>query len=166
MSVPRKLAAEWNAKLRAAGFQDLEGADRDGPLSDRGNLHAVTETEDAHAELAHRLEFGAEYYRWAQGFRHAHRFRNPLERRIWAAHSDGDGLREIAKREDITYHDARDVVNRLKKHQGNQGNQGKETVSCEKFRKRHRRLSWETALQLTATFLRTLTPSSTRASAS
>jgi hypothetical protein len=29
--------------LRKSGFQDLEGRDPDGPLSDRGNLHVVTE---------------------------------------------------------------------------------------------------------------------------
>jgi hypothetical protein len=160
---PRKLAAQWNARLRASGFEDLEGPS--GALSDRGNLHPVTETEDAHVELAHRIEFGAEYYRWAQAMLHTYRFRNPMERRIWERHASGEGLQQAANELGVTYHAAYAAVNAIKR-QGKQGKQGKETHKWPARQKPYRALSWDTSVRLAAAFLRTLTPSSTQALAS
>ena len=163
MKIPAALTREWNAKLKASGFLDLEGADRDGPLSDRGNLHPVEQTEDEIAALGHRIASGSEYTAWAEGVMHSRRLRSAFERRVWARHVAGESLREIADAEGCTYHDARDVVVAVKER-GNKGKQGKETETWRKSRLR--RLTLETSQELAAAVLKILTPSSTLRSGS
>ncbi len=123
-----KLQAAWAAKLAATGFQDLEGTDRDAPLSNRGKLHdgtGKTSTSTAkvddgpahedgdYATFAHRVEHGAVYTEWAQdvlqrlnGCSAEARQR----RRIWEAHANGESLKGIARTQGINFHVARGVV--------------------------------------------------------
>lgn len=159
----RKLEAAWRAKLAASGFRDLESADRDGPLSDRGNLHAVTETDAAHESLSQRIENGRAYVAWADGVLHRHRFRSGLERAIWARHAAGEGIRAIAAALDITYHDARDTLQTIKTRVGKQGNQGRQAKTWEsnKLARYYRRLSMPAAIALAAVLLKTPMRSST-----
>lgn len=114
----RRLTAEWDKRLARAGFQDLEGADRDGPLSDRGNLHAVEESADADARLEERVEFGSAYHSWAQDVLrqlNGHDARSRLRRRIWAMHADGASLKEIGREiRGVNFHIARDTVRAIK----------------------------------------------------
>jgi hypothetical protein len=164
----RKAEALWRAKLAASGFEDLEGADRDGPLSDRGNLHAVDASKEAGEQLAHRIESGAAYTTWATEVLHSHRFRSSLEREIWSGHANGEGLRETAKRLVITFHRARETVVAIKQRVSNQSkksNKGDSQWRPGQLQRKYRRLSMSKAVALAALLLRTQTPSSTRRSA-
>jgi hypothetical protein len=101
------LEREWTKRLAASGFQDLEGRDRDGPLSDRGNLHAVTGEDGQQERLAERIEHGSAYHTWATDVLRSHRFASRLQRDAWASHADGDGIRETARQLGVTFHRAR-----------------------------------------------------------
>lgn len=94
-----KLSREMQ-RLRAKllrGFNDLEGPLGDGPLSDRGNLHPVTESRDERERLAQRVADGAEYVAWAESVLHGGPgFRSSAEREAWRLHAEGYGTREIA----------------------------------------------------------------------
>jgi len=104
------LEREWAARLRASGFQDLEGADRDGPLSDRGNLHAVAETAEEDARLADRMAAGEAEIERRRAILHAHRFRSAIEREVWRLHADGEGERAIAAATGLTRDRARKLL--------------------------------------------------------
>lgn len=147
------LPAEWRAKLAASGFQDLEGIDRDGPLSDRGNLHAKYDTEEADEALMQRYESGEAYTDWARGVAAGRRFRSGQERAIWALHADGKGLREIATELDTTYHQAREAVNAVKARVKRQSSKG---ASNRWPKRRYRRLGHKATVQLAAVLLKTL----------
>ncbi len=104
MSLPR----EWQKKLAASGFVDIErtaaGEDMADYLRGGGLKH------DRAAEYAE----SEEYYRRARQFLHAHRFASPLERRIWAEHAEGTGYREIATKAGTYVRHVHVVVVRLK----------------------------------------------------
>jgi hypothetical protein len=108
---------EWRAstKLAASGFRDLEGRDRDGPLSDRGNLHVVTEGQSQNERLAERVEHGSAYHTWALDVARTHRFASPLERDAWASHAAGDGIRETARKLGVNFHRARDALHAVRR---------------------------------------------------
>jgi len=96
------LEREWRAKLAASGFQDLEGVDRDAPLSVRGNLHAVNDTEEDAKALASRIEVGQQVTERRQAILHSARFRSPEQRRCWELLTDGASEREIAAAVGVT----------------------------------------------------------------
>lgn len=127
-----KLEREWAAKLRASGFRDLEGGDRDGPLSNAGNLHAIAETEHEHGRLAQRMEDGAAYQQAARDLLWARRWRSALDRRIWEMHVDGSGLREITSTLKVTWARAAGVLQecRARITQSNESTKG-EFTGCE-----------------------------------
>jgi hypothetical protein len=104
------LEREWAAKLAASGFQDLEGRDRDGPLSDRGNLHTPTHGDGEYERLAERIEHGSAYHRWAQDVLRTHRFASRFQREAWAVHADGLGYKETARKLGVNYHRARNAL--------------------------------------------------------
>lgn len=140
MKVSRALQRTWDAKLRKAGFQDLEGTDRDGPLSDRGNLHAVNEDPEAIAHLGDRMTHGAAYTRWADSVLHTHAFVSRRQREVWRRHAEGESLREIGAAMRISYHAARDQVLAVRaavSDQPDRGNGGNE--SCREIRRMIRR---------------------------
>lgn len=116
MKVPAKLAAEWAAKLLETGFEDLEGHDRDAPLSNRGLLHAVADTDEDHDRVAVRMEHGSAYTDWAMDVlrRLNGRRRTARQRRkIWQLHADGWGFRVIAKDLGLGFHHVRETVNAI-----------------------------------------------------
>jgi hypothetical protein len=90
------LEREWERKLRESGFQDREGRDRDGPLSDRGNLHPVEETQEAYDRLGERAAEGQAFTSWADSVLHGRRFRSREQREAWRMHAEGMGERDIA----------------------------------------------------------------------
>lgn len=106
-----KLEADWRKRLAESGFQDLEGADRDAPLSDRGNLH---ESGDENATpLIEKMEHGGAYIDWARSVlqrlnRHTTEARQA--RRIWERHANGESLKEIGRTPGLNFHVARDTV--------------------------------------------------------
>lgn len=116
----RRLETEWRGKLKSAGFADLEGPDRDGPLSDRGNLHESG--DESAAPLDERIEHGSAYHTWAHDVLrklNGHDARSRLRKRIWAMHADGMKLKEIGRDiPGINFHIARDTVMAIKEKYG------------------------------------------------
>ena len=87
---------EWYRKARASGFIDLEGPTGDGNLSDRGNLHPVSETSDERARLAQRIDDGDAYTAWATSVLHdGPGFRTAEAKEVWRLHAEGLSEREI-----------------------------------------------------------------------
>lgn len=160
MKPTRQQEAEARKLLKASGFSDLEGPDRDGPLSDRGNLHPVAETEDEHVRLRGRIADGASYTEWAQAVLHARRFRTALERKVWASHVAGDGLRTTAADLEISYHQARDIVTAIKASRVTQVTDIRKVTKWPRWKRERtamfRRLSESTAMQLAAVLIRGL----------
>lgn len=108
------LQREWAAKLRASGFHDLEGADRDGLLSDRGVPGGVRPEASEEARAA--LEERGRYIDWARDVLRHHRFAGAAEREIWEQHAAGASLKEIGRRLGPGgYHAARDTVAKVKR---------------------------------------------------
>ena len=109
MKALARLQREWDARLKADGFEDLEGHWRDGPLSDRGNLHPVAETREEDERLANRIQDGQAFTSWAEDVLHAHRFSSPEEREAWRLHASG--LSEVAIAAELG-HSSRNPVRR------------------------------------------------------
>ena len=103
------LEREWAAKLKASGFQDLEGADRDGALSRRGLLHPVDDTAEEDAALADRMRAGEAQTEWRLSVLHTHKFRNATERRVWQLYAEGIPLRAIATQLGCSYKRVRET---------------------------------------------------------
>jgi hypothetical protein len=121
---------EWSAraKLKSGGFHDLEGRDRDGPLSDRGNLHPAVATAGSSERIVERIEHGSAYHTWAMDVVRTHRFQSQFERDCWASHADGDGIRETARKLRSTFHPVRNALLSVRAAialTGRKGRQGK-----------------------------------------
>jgi predicted transcriptional regulator len=96
MSLPRDMQRLRAQLLRDSGFVDLEGPSGEGPLSDRGNLHPVSETPDEHARLGQRMEDGRAFNEWAEAVLHETRFPSPRAREAWRLHAEGHSEADIA----------------------------------------------------------------------
>lgn len=80
------LQDEWNARLRASGFRDIE--------SPSGDI------EQRHLKASTRLKMDAgasEYMDAARAFLYTHTFRNEHDRRTWELHVEGETNRAIAR---------------------------------------------------------------------
>jgi len=153
-----KLEREWAAKLRETGFHDLEGADRDGPLSNAGKPHAKYETADGHRRLANHLTDGAAYQQAARDLLWARRWPTAADRRIWEMHVDGSGLREITAALDVSWHRASNVLHECQARM-TQGNQMTKGDRCDrrKIRQLIRRCEPRVLEKLALALARTLT---------
>jgi hypothetical protein len=110
----RKLQAEWDRRLADDGFQDLESANRDAPMSNRGKIHP--KYEDGGPALVERLEHGAEYIRWCQQVLHTMHptpGRGGQRRKVWRLHAQGDSLKTIAGKLDLNFHVVRATVMKI-----------------------------------------------------
>ncbi len=152
-----KLEREWAARLKASGFHDLEGADRDGPLSNAGKPHAKYETAEGHERLANYMADGAEYQQAARDLLWARRWPTATDRRIWEMHVDGSGLREITAALKVSWHRASKVLHECQERmtQSNQSKEGR----CDRrsLRKLIRRAEPRTLEKLALALAQTLT---------
>jgi len=85
----KALQKKWYKKLEKSGFEDAERPD--GNLkwwASRFDRKWYNPTADAAKEA---------YYRFAGQFLHGHTFEDPMEREIWALHSEGVSMRNIVK---------------------------------------------------------------------
>lgn len=80
--------AEWDAKLKDSGFEDIETP---------GGLLATDVRTDANSVLATRGVEVESYYRMAREWLDRYQFPAELDRRIWALHCEGKTQREIAR---------------------------------------------------------------------
>lgn len=102
---PSKLAAKWEAKLRAEGLAHLDhddGCDIIVGNKGSGKLHP---DESADGQLENRRAAEAQIDRRRDILR-THRFRRARDRRIWALYAEGFGTREIRRR---LHHDRQTV---------------------------------------------------------
>ena len=80
--------AEWDAKLKESGFEDIETP---------GGLLATDVRTDANSVLATRGVEVEAYYRAARDWLDRYQFSSDLDRRIWSLHCEGKTQREIAR---------------------------------------------------------------------
>lgn len=86
--VPAALAAEWEAKLSASGFVDVEN--RDGSIARGG--HSLR----THIRVENRTHGSSEaYYERAAAWEYHHVWHSRRDRRIWQLHSEGKTLEEV-----------------------------------------------------------------------
>jgi hypothetical protein len=130
-----KLQAKWAKALADDGFEDLEGADRDAPLSNRGKLHYAGTASDgepwtaqpaAHGAvpgssdvgpdlmmLAQRVEQGSGYSTWSLDVWRSLPGRTRVQRErkaIWKRWAHGDSMKQIARDTGLSFHAVRVTV--------------------------------------------------------
>lgn len=89
---PKALQDEWDAKLKASGFEDIE--DRDSPREMLKSWHStifINKFDSA------RFAAKQKYFEMVTHFLNAHTFTSDLEHQVWLLHSEGKSLREIAR---------------------------------------------------------------------
>lgn len=167
----KALEREWRARLKASGFVDLEGDDRDGPLSDRGNLHAVDHSDEQLGRLVQRIEDGGEvtaraaailHAKHANGSRRLRFVRTALERQVWQQHAEGSAELTIGRNVGITRHRVRQVLQTVEARV-TQGREGKKRWRNQKRQEKQRvsslvrRADPATLMQLAVVLLSTRT---------
>lgn len=122
-----KLEEVWRKRLALSGFDDLEGTDRDGPLSNRGNLHDGTgrvsgpKADDGEAgadgdwaSLAVRIQSGAARTDMAQDVARerfgGHNPKSRLRRKIWKTYAEEGSIKAASRTLGISFHAARTAV--------------------------------------------------------
>lgn len=90
----KALLSTWDKKLKESGFKDIEYREKDTLI----RYHSIQFLEKGVSALDPiSLKAKESYYRSAEFFLNSHKFDNPLERKIWALHSEGKSMRYIAK---------------------------------------------------------------------
>lgn len=105
----KKLKAEWDKKLLESGFQDIENTD--------GTLKASTDPRTISNALKEKEEREI-YYTIARRFLQTHTFANEIEKKIWEGHTEGIGIRKIAKLVNFTDYKTYLTIINLKKLAG------------------------------------------------
>lgn len=108
-----KLMREWDAKLRASGFEDIEYRGHDGAPLDMLK-HACRIDEDRHP---HQLEPTQEYFSRCAEYLHRGGLQGQ-ERRVWSHHVDGASMRDIARVEGLPLKRVWTIVNALEARMG------------------------------------------------
>ncbi len=90
----KDLSKEWAKKLKKSGFEDIETSD--------GNLrvydsYKLFQSGPRHCMTPDWIAAKESYYRSAEHFLNRHVFNSPVERKIWALHSEGVSIRNILK---------------------------------------------------------------------
>lgn len=83
----KKLKAEWDAKLKASGFDDIEYGN--------GDLLKHSSSNRTSHHDGGPWEPKAEYYRLAHYFLNEFKFKTRLEEIVWTYHSEGISVRNI-----------------------------------------------------------------------
>lgn len=112
----KKLTAEWDRKLKEAGFEDIES--RNEVLKDYHSLRFIKQGRSALDLLS--LQSKESYYRSAEQFLHRHKFESPIDKIVWKLHSEGVSFRNIAKQvkdlKTVSYGTVKKIVHRLTKN--------------------------------------------------
>lgn len=87
----KKLQAEWNKKLAASGFEDIE--DSNGQL--KGKWSGDSDIRNKYTELTYAAK--ERYYQLAGQFLNDYPFKTEKDRIIWEMHSEGISIRDIVK---------------------------------------------------------------------
>ena len=146
----KKQVADWNRKLAAEGFRDIEPVEG-GALS--GGAAGVRVEPERHEE-------GAAYTRMVEEFGRRHRFRDDFERDVWRLHCEGQTIRETAD-ELGTY--KRRVHETLQRLQGVCSAKNVSTVSDKEFERWIMKLDVKTFYELAPELIMRLTLARKRA---
>lgn len=84
----KKLQQEWYEKLAKSGFEDIE--------TDEQHLETWSNMYSYRIDLV-KVESKQEYFRRAGQFLFDRKFKNKIEKFIWASHADGISIRNIVK---------------------------------------------------------------------
>ena len=90
-----KLQKKWYSKLAEEGFSDIERQDKVGKASERLKTDVLENV--MHDYTVEQFNIKKEYYVLAGQFLYDHKFKTQTEKKIWKMHSEGIGIRDIAK---------------------------------------------------------------------
>ncbi len=93
----KALQIKWEAKLKKAGFKDLERKDRWGRAEERLQTDTMENVANR-GTTVEEFEATQDYYRIAGQFLHEHKFKTQVEKKIWELHAEGDSIRVIIKK--------------------------------------------------------------------
>lgn len=102
----RRLRREWAARLKADGFDDIEGVES-------GMLRGISLQEVARAPSREEIDETRSYYSIAAEWLGVRAWPDAREQRVWQAHVDGTSLRPVAKAEGISLKRAWEITARL-----------------------------------------------------
>jgi hypothetical protein len=105
----KKLQAQWYKKLAESGFVDKEDHSHyDVPLKQWDSFYYQARyTPEQYQEHL-------EYFNWASSFLSRYKFQNKLEKQMWAMHTDGHTMRDIAKKSRISLSKTYSIIQRLR----------------------------------------------------
>lgn len=109
MSKLKQLTALWYKKLAKSGFEDIEDTNSQNEmLKDWHSLKFLGPHKKG------RFEAQKRYYELACQFLHDHYFETSREKAIWAKHTDGQTIREIAKQHKVSANTIGLILKRLR----------------------------------------------------
>lgn len=106
----RKLQNTWYKKLAKSGFKDIEETGHDDPFLKRWHKHDI-----ATAYESGRAQETEKYFRVCRQFLNQHNFDTGTEKLIWALHSEGKSVREIAKEVEYEKSHVHNIITALRK---------------------------------------------------
>ncbi len=100
----KALRKKWYGKLAKSGFEDVEQDD----------VHLIR--TEYRAMITNAAEIRAEYYRYCRHMLNDWRFKNAYEKKVFALHSEGVTVREIARiTKKHTFDGVAKIIRRIKK---------------------------------------------------
>lgn len=118
-----RLIKEWDEKLKASGFNDIEDRKRDTLKSWSGTSWLITTTNGVVKPSAKKTNYGyttlawkesqAEYYRLAAQCLHEAEFKTTQQRLIWQLHSEGLSYAEISPILNLTVRKIRYAIEQM-----------------------------------------------------
>jgi hypothetical protein len=105
------LKAKWYKKLKSEGFEDIEKDEYN--LKEYSSHFALRDKGRASNPIA--MEARLEYYSMARRFLQSHRFDCRFDKRTWELHTDGIGIRVIAKRLRTYRRKVHETIQKLRK---------------------------------------------------
>ena len=119
----KQLIKDWDKKLKAAGFNDIEERDSDRLKSWAGSVSfSEKKNKKNHFNYGYTSltwkESQGEYYRVAGQILHETEFKNERHRRIWELHCEGLSGSEIAEKLKLTKRQVKYAIWRMAKDFG------------------------------------------------
>lgn len=119
----KQLIKDWDERLKAAGFNDIEDRETDRLKSWAGNISfSEKANKQSHFNYGYTSltwkESQGEYYRIASQILHEAEFKNERQRTIWELHCEGLSGSEIAKKLKLTKRQVKYAIARMAKDFG------------------------------------------------
>lgn len=105
----KRLQSHWYKKLKDSGFEDIENVNS--PGESLHQWHSFYFFNYSKASFDIRWS----YYQRATELLYDYVFENITERKIWAAHANGDSIRKIAAEFEMPFNEVRLTISKIKK---------------------------------------------------